>query len=293
VPDSKVGDLLGNDGSLRHVDITSILHAPHSLLVMKSLLEPIAGAWNKAADQVSARDAFWSVRRGQPLDKFVPVPQSMLLCMIRGWFTGVLLGHIDPGDGYQPVRIVRLGMSEPVKFPYPFLTERSCKLERLGQVLESLALANMSVVADGTLNSLEPYKALRDLGKSDPRDLFSYQQPAPVLNEWISSGELRNSIMGIHLAIQKINDSAGLDGRQSLDQHRAMSLAALFSKVLESYEKAFDEERKSWVHYKSRITEAPLWVGLWSPMSRALEQLSEACAETAQRLNSDTDEVFL
>ncbi len=293
VPDSKVGDHLGNDGSLQHVDITSILHAPHSLLVMKSLLEPIAGAWNENASRTAARFAFWRHRRGQPLDKFVPLPQSMLLCMIRGWFTGVLLGHIDPGDGFRPVQIVRSGMIDPVKFPYPFLTEGSDETIRLGQVLESLALANMSIGLGGNLDPLEPYKALRDLGKSDPKDLSSYQQPAAVLNEWIRSGDTEGSILDLHPEIQKINNSAKLDEGPHLEHYRAKSLAALFDKVLKSYERTLNEERPSWAQHKSRITKAPLWVGLWQPMERALEQLSDACSTAAQRLDSDTDEIFL
>jgi len=288
-----VGELLGNDGSLRHVDITSILHAPHSLLVMKSLLEPIAGAWNKSASLDAARFAFWCHRRGQPLDKFVPLPQSMLLCMIRGWFTGVLLGHIDSGDGDSAVRIVRSGMSDPVEFPYPFLTEGYDLTVGLGQVLESLALVNMSIGLGGNLDPLEPYKALRDLGKSDPKDLSSYQQPAAVLNKWIRSGNIGGTIVDLHPEIQKINNSAELDGGLHLEHHRATSLATLFKKLLESYEKELNKERKSWAQDKSRITKAPLWVGLWQPIERAREQLSDACSTAAQRLNRDTDEIFL
>ncbi len=287
VSEARIGDLLGNDGSIRHVDITSILHAPHSLLVMKSLLEPITGAWNEAASLSAARFAFWRHRRGQPLDKFVPVPQSMLLCMIRGWFTGVLLGYIDPGDGHRPVRVLKPDMSNTVEFPYPFLTERSSKPERLGQVLESLALANMSVGFTGSLEPLEPYKALRDLGKSNPGDLSDYPHPAPVLDEWIRSGQLEGSLVdNDQLLIQKIMRGG------STAQHRATELVVLFNENRNSYEKNNTAERESWKKDKSRISKAPLWVGLWPSMSRALEQLSEACAEAAERLGGDDDGIF-
>ena len=296
LPDDKVQDLLGNDGSLRHIDITSILHAPHSLLVMKSLIQPIAGAWSKASTLAAARFAFWRHRRGQSLDKFVPVPQSMLLCMVRGWFTGVLLGHIEVGDGSRPVRIGRSGLASPVEFPHPFLTDNGDPLARPGQVLEALALANMSIGLTGSLDPLEPYKALRDLGKS-LADLSAYPQPSPLLDSWIRTGDLGDGIVGAHPLIQSI-ESSDIDSSvssgptQSRAHHRATELSQLFERTRNTYEKKFDTERKSWMQDKSRISKAPLWIGLWNPMSRALEQLSDACRMTAQRLGSDADAIF-
>ena len=291
LPDDDVQDILGNDGSLRHIDITSILHAPHSLLVMKSLMQPIAGAWSKAAGLAAARFAFWRHRRGQPLDKFVPVPQSMLLCMIRGWFTGILLGHIEVGDGSRPVGIVRSGLAGPVEFPHPFLTDNSDPLARPGQVLEALALANTSIGLRGSLDPLEPYKALRDLGKS-LADLSAYPQPSPLLDSWITSGDLGNSIVGAHPLIQDIENSVDSSLAQSGAHHRATELSRLFERTRKSYENKYHTERKSWMQDKSRISKAPLWVGLWHPMSRALEQMSDACSMAAQRLGNDADAIF-
>lgn len=285
VDDKKVPGIMGNDASLKHIDITSILHAPHSLLAMKSLIQPIADAWGKASSLAGSRYAFWRHRRGQPLDKFVPVPQSMLLCMIRGWFTGILLGHIDPGDGSGPASIMSPSSGSVVEFPHPFLTERSQPSERLGQVLESLALANMSVGVKGDLAPLAPYKALRDLGKADA-DLSSYKQPAPMLQRWIDSGDLGAAITGAHRFLQEIEaalESAPAPGR------RAEALADLFSKSRRGYEQQHREEQESWSRDPAKITEAPLWVGLWNPMSRALEQLSEACTSAARRLDDSDD----
>ena len=289
--DDQVQDLLGNDGSLRHIDITSILHAPHSLLVMQSLIQPIAGAWSKASGLAAARFAFWRHRRGQPLDKFVPIPQSMLLCMIRGWFTGVLLGHIDVGDGTRPVRIVRSGLASPVEFPHPFLTDNADPYVRLGQVLEALALANMSIGLTGSLEPLEPYKALRDLGKSIA-DLSAYPQPASLLESWIGTGAIEDSIVEAHQRIQTIENAVQADSEQSCAHQRATELCRLFEENRNAYERRYDAERKSWLQDTSKISKAPLWVGLWHPMSRALEQLSDACATAAQRLGSDADAIF-
>lgn len=290
VDDEDLADILGNDGSLTHIDITSTLSAPHSLLVMKSLLQPIANAWAKASGLAQARFAFWRHRRGQPLDKFVPVPQSMLMAMIRGWFTGMLLGHIDIGDGSRAVRI-SAGRPDPLEFPFPFLTDGSDKFVRLGQVLEALALANMRIGVTGSLDPLEPYKALRDLGKSDP-DLSAYPQPAPALEAWIETGDRGNSIVGAHTYLEEIERSVDSGADESSSYQRAIGLSDVFKKNLDIYQRKFDAEIASWGQDHSKITKAPLWIGLMRPMSRALEQLSIACSVAAQRLESDADEGF-
>ena len=290
VDEQDLADILGNDGSLTYIDITSTLNAPHSLLVMKSLLEPIANAWAKASGLAQARFSFWRHRRGQPLDKFVPVPQSMLLCMIRGWFTGVLLGHIDIGDGSRAVRI-RAKKPDPVEFPFPFLTDGSDKFARLGQVLEALALANMRIGVTGSLDPLEPYKALRDLGKSAP-DLSAYPQLTLALDAWIETGDRGNSIVGAHSYLTEIERSLDSGADESCAYQRAVGLSDVFKRNLDIYQQRFDAEIASWGQDFSKITKAPLWIGLMRPMSRALGQLSIACSAAAQRVESDADEGF-
>ena len=290
VKDASLSDILGSDGSLTHIDITSTLNAPHSLLVMDSVLQPIAGAW-AASSLDAARFAFWRNRRGQPLDKFVPVPQSMLLCMVRGWFTGVLLGHIEIGDGEGPVRIAGAGRSKPLEFPYPFLTSGRDKYARLGQVLEALALANMTIGVSRSLDPLAPYKALRDLGKSTP-DLSAYPHLSVALDTWCETGDLGNGIFGAHMRLKEIDQSLNSGAVQSLAHQRAAGLAKVFKSNLSQYQRRFDAESESWVHDPEKISKAPLWMGLMGPISLALEQLSDACLAAAQLLESDADDGF-
>lgn len=287
-----IGDILGNDASLRHIDITSTLHSPHSVLVMKSLVRPIAAAWNRAKGSPLARYTFWNARRGQPLEKFVPVPQSMLLCMIRGWFTGALLGHIEIGDGEKPVRISEAGRTT-AEFPHPFLTVVSDQTARLPQVLEALPLAYAEIGHTANLAPLDPYIALRDLGKSaSGADLYDYRDLNSVLKAWIGDGSYGTSIVEPHRMITVIED--GLNGDPNLDSsyQRAAELARLFHRIRESYQKRYVDEQKSWQHDHTKMSKAPLWTGLWHPISKALEQLETACEEAARNLTSEADDII-
>lgn len=289
---NKIGEILGNDASLKHIDITSTLHSPHSVLVMKSLVRPIAAAWNRAKDSSHARYTFWDARRGQPLEKFVPVPQSMLLCMIRGWFTGALLGHIDMGDGEKPVRISGSGRGTAV-FPHPFLTKASDRTARLGQVLEALPLAYAEIGHTAELFPLDPYIALRDLGKSaSGADLYDYRELNSVLRDFIADGTHGNAIVEPDRLIAEIEVRVNDDSSPNSSYQRAADLATLFGRVSKSYQKRYMEEHESWQHDQAKMSKAPLWAGLWHPISKALEQLESACEEAARNLTSEADDII-
>ena len=293
VDGSIIGDILGNDASLTHVDITSTLHSPHSLLVMESLVRPIAGAWNRARGTAAAQYAFWDARRGQPLQKFVPVPQSLLLCMIRGWFTGVLLGHVDRGDGGRPARVSQPGALDAAEFPYPFLTRASDDLARLGQVLEALPLAYVEVGHTGSLAPLDPYIALRDLGKSaSGTDLSDYRDLNSALHAWISDGDLGKSIAEPERLIKAIESGLGPDPAMDRSHQRAVELASRLQKIREAYQKRFEEAQQAWAEDPTEISKASLWTGLWRPISEALRQLSTACDDAARRLGPEADVII-
>ena len=158
-------------------------------------------------------------------------------------------------------------------------------------MLEALALANMRIGVTGSLSPLEPYKALRDLGKSAP-DLSAYPQLTPALDAWIGTGDRGASIVGAHTHLKEIERLVDSGADESCAYQRAVGLSGVFKRNLEIYQKKFDAEIASWDQDYSRITKAPLWIGLMRPMSRALEQLSSACSAAAQRLESDADEGF-
>lgn len=290
---STIGDILGNDASLTHIDITSTLHSPHSVLVMESLVRPIAAAWNRARGSAAARYAFWDARRGQPLHKFVPVPQSLLLCMTRGWFTGVLLGHIDRGDGARPARISQPGALDAAEFPYPFLTRASDELARLGQVLEALPLAYAEVGHTGSLAPLDPYIALRDLGKSaSGTDLSDYRDLNSALQAWISDGDHGKTVGEPDRLIKAIDRGLGSDAGRERSHRRAVELASRLQEIREAYQKRYEKAQQAWAEDPTEMSKASLWTGLWRPISEALRQLSTACGDAARRLDPEADVII-
>jgi hypothetical protein len=293
IEEKKINDILGNDASLTHIDISSTLHSPHSALVMESLVRPIAAAWNRAKGSPAARHAFWYARRGQPMHKFVPVPQSMLLCMIRGWFTGVLLGHIDRGDGAGPPRISQSGARDAAEFPYPFLTPDSDKLARLGQVLEALPLAYAEVGHTADLTPLDPYIALRDLGKSaSGTDLSDYRELNSALQAWISDGDHGKAVGEPDRLITSIDKGLSSDAGRDRSHQRAVELAGRLQEIREAYQKRYEKAQQAWTEDPNEMSKASLWTGLWRPISEALRQLSTACGDAARRLDSEADVII-
>ena len=293
VTDEDIKGILGNDGTLKYVDITTSLHSPHSVLVMKSLMDPIGGAWNKARNTPAARHSFWMYRRSMSLDKFVPVPQSLLLCMIRGWFTGILLGRIDRGNGSQPVIIARHGGGTPAKFPYPFLTPRREDVERLAQVMEVLGLAYVEVGCNSTLEPLTAYIELRELGRSDSdSDLTTYNRLNPALDDWVTTGNLSNQIVDPDPNLDMISRQLDLDSGGNMAYKRSVALSRLLQDFRSSYSRRYDRERSGWSNDPATLSDAPLWTDLWLQIAPALTQMSQACKDAAQRYEGSGDVII-
>ena len=269
---AEIKKVLTNDPSVKHVHVTSLLHAPHSVLVMESLTRPVAAAWNRAKGTRSGLDSYWTCRRGKRLDKFVPVPQPLLLCMIRGWFTGIALGCIDKGTGSEPVTIRREHGGTPARFPYPLLSPISNECDTLACLMEALGLAYIEAGAIADLGPLDAYRELRDLGLagSAPDDLYEYRQPNAVLQRWIEG----KHVAGITRPLQELRESVPQSAHA-----RAKVVADLFEGFRRDYEERYDLESQKWSNDARQLTRAPLWTGMWVPISLALEHLSRACRQ--------------
>ena len=184
-------DTFSNDGRIRHIDITSALAAPHSVLVIESLLRPIGEQWAKVSGSTDAKN-FWLHRRSQPLRRFVPAPQATIRCMIRGWFTGRMLGRIK----VEPAEIAIISEADgEVRFPVNLLSTARSKQDALAQILESLSLAYVEVCRVGKLKALQPYIELRELGRAwHGSGLYPYDGLSPALSEWVETGEFPHAI---------------------------------------------------------------------------------------------------
>lgn len=262
--DDDVEALFTADDSVKHIDITSTLAAPHSPLVIESLLRPISEAWAPSV-AMGHGQTFWAMRRAQPISNFTPAPQALVHCMVRGWYTGVMLGLIDrAGEGDRPVTIARSG-NTPVEFPFPYLSVGYGIADRLAQVLEGLGLAYVKVSELGHLEPLEAYCELRDLGRSDPgAELYGYNTLSPALRSWINTGETEDAIVEPFLEAAETPTD------------RARGLLDFVSNFKESLEEQMSRARRRWQNHASALSGPPLWTGLYRISDRQLYNLEVA-----------------
>ena len=280
VPDDQASKVMTNSAMITHVDVTSHLAKPVSMLAVGSLLKPIASDWTQAEGSYSRRDTFWKGRRAKRLDKFVPVPQALLLCLIRGWFTGVALGRIDRGRHGGPARISRHGDGSEASFPHPLLSPADDS-DALAPILEALSLAYVEVSRKGDLSPLDAYKELRDLGRCTRHpdgdlnvDLYEYGGPNWALKSWIDSGDVQHSLVSPIVP----GELASAEPAE-----RARALAEEFEECREEYDKDFQDLAKQWSMDPSQLSKAPLWTGIRLHIAEALNQLANACRYHADR----------
>ena len=289
IDDDELRGTFTNDDRIRHVDITSSLAAPHSVLAIESLLRPIGEQWAKVAGTQDARN-FWLHRRSQPIRRFVPAPQATICCMIRGWFTGRLLGHIKH-DGLE-VSVVSdtHGIHQ---FPQHLLSAPRSQHDTLAQILESLALAYVEVSRAGNVRPLRPYIELRDLGRSGPGSpLYRYEHLSPALSAWIESGRFPHAITKPFLQSDEQADSWSSSQSDSWAdddprQERLTRLSQLLHKTIDGYQKLYDNHKERTKASRTVISDAPLWIGLWEPlMLHALKDLVRAADKHGDTLTS-------
>lgn len=266
-----------NDSDLPYIDVISSLSAPVSPIVIESLMGPIGQEWARAQTSLGGRTAFWELRRTRPLREFIPVPQRHLRCMIRGWFTGRMLGLIETSSmPYQIVHDVQGVNARSVAFPTHFLTASTpTRMDELPFVLESMPLAMLEVNRSSSLGALEPYAALRDLGMTSPSgsEILKYETLNPVLSHWIETGEVLDADRlrtpgKVHPDLQ---DHADPEGRRK-------ALQALIKKVMQEYETAFGEYSDNVQRSRMKLSIPPLWPGLHDEIQVALSAILMASA---------------
>ena len=187
-----------NAGHVGSVGIVTFLSKPVHPVVFSSVTQPIVSRLQQS------QSSFWLWRRTRRLSEYIPVSSSARRAMLRGWFTGRLLGLIGITSLKEPFTITSLE-GKKVAFPHPPLGGfvGSTDLPVAG-VLESLPLALLDW-SSGDPNTVQAYQSLFRLGLSDPElltaadgrgyagdklRLFAYDVMNPILGTWIASGEL-------------------------------------------------------------------------------------------------------
>ena len=163
--------------------VNRLARAVHPAAV-SSLYQPIAHEWSEAAKAVKKSEAvysFWYNKRGRSLTEFIPLTDTALDSMIRGWFLGRLLGLITdptPSTGLEIHFTNRQGDKSHAPFPWPLLHHgrqpvfHTHKTEWLPALLEHLPMSmmNMSQELSRDSQGLHAYDALYELGQKDTAD---------------------------------------------------------------------------------------------------------------------------
>jgi hypothetical protein len=287
---------LVNDGSIESVQLMSFLNGAHYPFLFSSLLEPIGQRWGRDNATPHERGQFWTKRRARLLGEFVPAPQEHIIALIRGWFTGRLLGLIDvPRNGEnRPIRIAQPFSLESgaVNFPHPLLTTPTCAGDELFAVLEALSLAYVMVGQQNNLSPLRPYIVLRDMGTMmlDER-ILRYDQPNPLIISWIKDGKLSSQFGN-----RTKEESALRDGLQSEMNVELLERAGsdfspedrkgAFLKLLDDVTRQYSSDAESYwdsvALNRSSLNSPPYWPSIRTTsetpdiLMRALESLVSA-----------------
>ena len=263
--------LMNEDSRLTSIDLYSFLPAPHSPLVIRSLMEPIGQEWAKiAADGSEASIAiskFWFYRRTRPLLEFVPAPRPHVHAMIRGWYVGHLLGLIDNSRADSPISIVDPSDENLHQYNFPYPTLSSLRNDNLASLLESLALAYVQVGVDDDIEPLYPYVILRRLGTSAPgRSLLYWGELNDLCKLWLKTGKVPGSDAQLMLAPE-----AAAEGLSQVERQ------AIVGEALKTNLEGYATQYKKWKlevdASPSRLGEPPLWPSMWPVLERSIRQL--------------------
>lgn len=278
LPTRKVAAEYFSDSSLvNHVDIVTSLHGAYPVLVIESLLKPIAQAWNSITTD-KGREAFWDKRRARRLVEFIPAPQEHVLCMLRGWFLGHSLGLIHRTQKTEPWSVAPRGHKTgrfPKKLPRTTLSTSPAWGDQPALVLESLGIAYVEV---GIQNNLEPllgFVHLLELGKEGDglsSTLGTYSRLADYVVEWIRTGNVKTPEGFIPERGPRLKTDVAL-----LTPHdRVTALIDHLESRRARYRREFAQYESSTRESVDGLGRAPLWPSLNEPIIGALTQIIDS-----------------
>lgn len=256
INDASIEKTLTTSTSTRVVDISSFLWPPHSVLTVKSLLGPISADWNKSVQSRMA-GSFWSRRRSTRIQEFVPVPQAVLVSLVRGWFVAGMMGLLDRRDD-QEIRIHTHDRGV-VSFPSPTLSISSYRDDHLPRVLESIALAYVECSTEGSLLPLEPYRRLRDLGRAPDGSMYRYDALGLEFSDFLGSGKTPSLVP----------PAASGNTRDERVQSSIEALTGYITRLSTENEAVTEQRRLD----PSRLSDPPLYTGLFEVISKAVNDL--------------------
>ena len=279
-----VSTIMVSGNKLKGIDVTTTLGAPHNLLTIKSLMEPISEQW--ATANAGGNNSFWKMRRSKPLREFIPAPQALIHCLIRGWYTARLLGKIDTKA--QPVEIFCADRA-PAQFPKNELSPNFAgPADMMARILESLAIAYVECSRDKSLEPLRAYTELRDLGSSFPgttnASLYQYETLNPELKNWIDTGEVETDKGWAVSPVVKTEMSGS--GKEAAIA-RAAALGGVLEKELLQTNDAYNAMVTESNQFPNTLTHTKLWRGLSGALMTEFAKLRATVGVYEISLKSD------
>lgn len=157
-PDQPVTAYFG-DRDVEGVVVTNFLNAAVFPAMVSSFASPIAKFGSPFKNKAELLRAWLSFKRARTLDEFVPVPDSVLRALIRGFAVGRLLGYVTLDEGAGSSITTSKGV---LKFPSPGLLPLGPD-NTITNILASMPLV-FTEVPTRRQESFEAYGALFDLG---------------------------------------------------------------------------------------------------------------------------------
>ncbi|GAC80387.1 Tubulin like [Gordonia malaquae] len=220
---------LTDESGIKRIDIFGNF-PNYSPLVYESVGQPASKQWLSASPK--ERDSFWRYRRTRPLAASLPMPAAERRAMVAGWLLGRALGFIrmpEPPLFDRAVQVWDKSQTRWVSFPHPLLTPQGKhhgEFDWLPAVLESSLLAIASAHQPPVMESMHPYRALRqifDAGPLEPTPINNRAHLSAVANiaEWLRTGE---SSTGVAPGLKNTGPGVSIEDR-----------AAELRKYLEAY----------------------------------------------------------
>lgn len=264
-------NLFSEDSKLTYIDLYSFLPAPHSPLVIRSLMEPISQAWAPIAANGSeaaiAISNFWFYRRTRPLMEFIPAPRPHIYAMIRGWYVGQLLGLIDKTRSNTAISVIDPRDENLHRYAFPYPTLSPSNNDNLASLLESLALAYVQVGVDDSIDALYPYVLLRRFGTSaHGRSLLNWGKLNELCLTWLRDGSVPGS------QVERMLTPEVADQSMSMDQRR-VAVVKFLTKERGDFASDYKKWRQDVDARPAELGQPPLWPSMWSGINRSLAQL--------------------
>jgi hypothetical protein len=270
-----------DNSTIKHVDIITSLYGAYPILVIQSILQPIAEAWSAAKTSPVAKGEFWNKRRARVIQEFIPAPQEHIRCMVRGWFLGSLFGLVDKENDNWLVasRFARQPLA-PQGLPGALLTDSSEYGDNIARMLEALGLAYVEV---GVRNNLEPlggYVNLLDLGRSGDGEgagVSRYQVAADFVEHWIQRGTLPSSVGASKRVLTPISriKITGVEENASPEDRRNAVVRELET-IKEKYAKRHREYMMELDESVNVLSSPPLWISMAGMINSSLDQIINA-----------------